>query len=48
MDTETVRIYGGFDAALMRDELTGAAMLLDEEAVGASSAQTIHRPVVRT
>jgi hypothetical protein len=47
MDAETVRIYGGFDAAPMRDELTGAAMLLDEEVVSVSSAKTIHRLVVR-
>lgn len=46
-DAATVRIHGGFDAALMRDELTGAAMLLDEQVVSASSAKTIHRLVVR-
>jgi len=47
MDAETVRIYGGFDAALMRDELTCAEMLLDGEVVSASSVKTIHRLVVR-
>jgi hypothetical protein len=47
MDAETVRIYGGFDAAPMRDERTGAAKLLDEEVVSVSSAKTIHRLVVR-
>ncbi len=41
------RLYAAFDAALVRAELTGAAPLLDEEVVSASSAKKIHRIVVR-
>jgi 2-polyprenyl-3-methyl-5-hydroxy-6-metoxy-1,4-benzoquinol methylase len=41
------RLYAAFDASLVRAELTGAAMLLDEEVVSASSGKKIHRLVVR-
>ena len=41
------RLYGAFDADLVRRETAGAIVLLDEEVVSASSGKTIHRPVVR-
>ncbi len=41
------RLYGAFDADMVRGQLADAAMLLDEEVVSASSAKTIHRLVVR-
>ena len=41
------RLYGAFDAELVRQPLAGAAMLLDEEVVSASSGKVIHRLVVR-
>jgi SAM-dependent methyltransferase len=40
------RLYGAFDADLVRGQSAGA-VLLDEEVVSASSAKTIHRFVVR-
>jgi ABC-type nitrate/sulfonate/bicarbonate transport system substrate-binding protein len=39
--------FVNFKDGTLRDELTCAAMLLDEEVVSASSAKTIRRPVVR-
>jgi SAM-dependent methyltransferase len=39
------RLYGAFDADLVRGQSAGA-VLLDEEVVSASSAKTIHRLVV--
>ena len=41
------RLYSAFDGALVRQALAGAAVLLDEEAVSASSGKRIHRIVVR-
>jgi SAM-dependent methyltransferase len=41
------RLYAAFDASLVSAELTGTAMLLDEQVVSASSGKTIHRLVVR-
>ena len=41
------RLYVAFDTALVRDELTKAATLLDEEVVSASSGKKIHRLVVK-
>jgi SAM-dependent methyltransferase len=41
------RLYGAFDADLVRRPLAGATVLLDEEVVSASSGKTIHRVVVR-
>jgi SAM-dependent methyltransferase len=41
------RLYAAFDAALVRAELEGTAMLLDEEVVSASSGRKIHRLVAR-
>ena len=41
------RLYAAFDAALVRDELAAATVLLDEEVVSASSGKKIHRLVVR-
>jgi SAM-dependent methyltransferase len=41
------RLYGAFEADLVRRQTAGAAVLLDEEVVSASSAKTIHRLVVR-
>jgi SAM-dependent methyltransferase len=41
------RLYAAFDAALVRDELAAATLLLDEEVVSASSGKKIHRLVVR-
>jgi hypothetical protein len=41
------RLYAAFDAPLVRDELSAATILLDEEVVSASSGKKIHRIVVR-
>jgi SAM-dependent methyltransferase len=41
------RLYGAFDADIMRGALGGAEVLLDEEAVSASSGKAIHRLVAR-
>lgn len=41
------RLYAAFDAALVRNALAGATLLLDEEATSASSGKTIHRIVAR-
>ena len=41
------RLYAAFDAQLARAELAGAALLLDEEVVSASSGKKIHRLVAR-
>ncbi|HEX4410219.1 MAG TPA: class I SAM-dependent methyltransferase [Xanthobacteraceae bacterium] len=41
------RLYAAFDASLVRNELTAATSLLDEEVVSASSGKKIHRLVVR-
>ena len=41
------RLYAAFDAALVRNELAAATLLLDEEVVSASSGKKIHRIVVR-
>jgi hypothetical protein len=41
------RLYAAFDSGLVAAQLTGAAILLDEEAVSASSAKRIHRVVAR-
>jgi SAM-dependent methyltransferase len=41
------RLYAAFDSGLVSAQLTGAAILLDEEAVSASSAKRIHRMVAR-
>ena len=41
------RLYAAFDAPLVRAELSGTTMLLDEEVVSASSGKKIHRLVVR-
>jgi SAM-dependent methyltransferase len=41
------RLYGAFDVGMVSGALAGAAVLLDEEVVSASSAKTIHRLVVR-
>jgi len=41
------RLYGAFDAGLVRDALAGTQVVLDEEVVSESSAKTIHRLVVR-
>jgi SAM-dependent methyltransferase len=41
------RLYAAFDSGLVSTQLTGAAILLDEEAVSASSAKRIHRMVAR-
>lgn len=42
------RLYAAFDASLVRNELSAATLLLDEEVVSASSGKKIHRLVVRT
>jgi hypothetical protein len=39
------RLYAAFDPALVTGALAGAAILLDEETVSASSGKTIHRVV---
>jgi SAM-dependent methyltransferase len=41
------RLYAAFDASLVRVELAGTTILLDEEIVSASSGKKIHRLVVR-
>ena len=41
------RLYAAFDAALVLSELKNATVLLDEEAVSASSGKNIHRLVVK-
>jgi 2-polyprenyl-3-methyl-5-hydroxy-6-metoxy-1,4-benzoquinol methylase len=41
------RLYTAFDRELVRKALDGAAVLLDEEVVSASSGKTIHRMVAR-
>jgi 2-polyprenyl-3-methyl-5-hydroxy-6-metoxy-1,4-benzoquinol methylase len=41
------RLYAAFDAALVRNELKGMTLLLDEEVVSASSGKTIHRLVAQ-
>ena len=41
------RLYAAFDAALVRAELSGTTLLLDEEVVSASSGKRIHRVVVK-
>jgi SAM-dependent methyltransferase len=41
------RLYGAFDADTVRGALGGAEVLLDEEAVSASSGKVIHRLVAR-
>jgi SAM-dependent methyltransferase len=41
------RLYGAFDAEIVRGALGSAELLLDEEAVSESSGKTIHRLVVR-
>ncbi|HEV2573073.1 MAG TPA: class I SAM-dependent methyltransferase [Beijerinckiaceae bacterium] len=42
------RLYAAFDAALVREALSGTAFLLDEEVVSASSGKTIHRLVAKS
>jgi 2-polyprenyl-3-methyl-5-hydroxy-6-metoxy-1,4-benzoquinol methylase len=41
------RLYAAFDAGLVLTELKGTTVLLDEEAVSASSGKMIHRLVVK-
>ena len=41
------RLYAAFDAALVRQELSAATTLLDEEVVSTSSGKKIHRLVVK-
>jgi SAM-dependent methyltransferase len=41
------RLYGAFDADVVRGALGGAEVLLDEQAVSASSGKVIHRLVAR-
>ena len=41
------RLYAAFDSGLVSGQLSGAAILLDEEAVSASSGKRIHRIVAR-
>lgn len=41
------RLYAAFAPSLVRSELAGAAILLDEEVVSASSGKRIHRIVAR-
>jgi SAM-dependent methyltransferase len=41
------RLYTAFDRMLVRDALDGAELLLDEQAVSASSGRTIHRMIAR-
>jgi SAM-dependent methyltransferase len=41
------RLYAAFDSALVLAQIAGAAILLDEEAVSASSGKRIHRVVAR-
>jgi len=42
------RLYAAFDARHVADALAGAAILMDEETVSASSGRVIHRIVART
>jgi SAM-dependent methyltransferase len=41
------RLYAAFDSGLVLDQLAGAAILLNEQAISASSAKRIHRIVAR-
>lgn len=41
------RLYAAFDTALVREPLSAATLLLDEEMVSASSGKTIHRLVAK-
>jgi SAM-dependent methyltransferase len=41
------RLYAAFDSSLVKAELPGTTMLLDEEVVSASSGKIVHRLVVR-
>jgi SAM-dependent methyltransferase len=41
------RLYAAFDATLVTSTLAHAVILLDEEALSASSGQTVHRVIVR-
>jgi SAM-dependent methyltransferase len=41
------RLYAAFDSGLVSAQLTGAPILLDEEAISASSGKRIHRVVAR-
>ncbi|MCA6118604.1 class I SAM-dependent methyltransferase [Bradyrhizobium sp. WSM 1738] len=41
------RLYAAFDSAVVRDELKGTTVLLDEEVTSASSGKKIHRLVVK-
>ncbi|WP_028219891.1 class I SAM-dependent methyltransferase [Paraburkholderia oxyphila] len=41
------RLYAAFEADLVRDGLNGAAIVLDSEAVNASSGKCVHRIVAR-
>jgi SAM-dependent methyltransferase len=41
------RLYAAFDAALVSEQLSEAAILLNEEAISASSGRRIHRIVAR-
>jgi SAM-dependent methyltransferase len=41
------RLYAAFDSALVSEQLAGAAILFDEEAISASSDKRIHRIVAR-
>jgi SAM-dependent methyltransferase len=41
------RLYAAFDFSLVKAELPGTTMLLDEEVVSASSGKIVHRLVVR-
>jgi SAM-dependent methyltransferase len=41
------RLYAAFPAALVIDALAGAAILLDEETISASSGKAIHRVIAR-
>jgi SAM-dependent methyltransferase len=41
------RLYAAFDPGLVRAQLKGATLLLDEEVVSASSAKKIHRLIAK-
>ena len=41
------RLYAAFDAALVRQAMSGMTLLLDEEIVSASSGKAVHRIVAR-
>jgi 2-polyprenyl-3-methyl-5-hydroxy-6-metoxy-1,4-benzoquinol methylase len=41
------RLYAAFESGLVRQVLSGAAMLLDEEVVSESSGKAVHRMVAR-